>query len=183
MNLHQISFAIPVKQYEVLRKRAAILNIRPAEYVRRLFDAAYYVRCVAERGEQAEDLELDRQVRQVFLLADCEPDYIADAIGMPVERVTRILEGWRQAAKELLAGEASAAARAAGSVSGVIHAPRYRNSRSVAAWPDETIEQVRRLWAEGLSTAEIAGRVGKTRKAVEQFAYRFRDICPKRTRI
>lgn len=198
MQVAPISFSIPAKQYEVLRTRAAILNIRPAEYARRLFDAAYYVRCVAEKGGQAEDIDLDRQVRQVFLLADCEPDYIADAIGMPVERVTRILEGWRQAAKELLAGKNRAGnakppqpeqprgpavvSAPAESVSGAISAPHQRDPRSVAAWPDETIEQVRRLWAEGLSIAEIAERIGKTRKAVEQFAYRFRHICPSRRR-
>lgn len=104
--LQQISFMVPALVAKNLAKRAAPLNIRPTEYAKRLFEAAYFVRCLAEKGEAAEDVELDRQVRQVFLLADCEPEYIAETIGMPVERAQRILDGWRQAAQELVSGDA-----------------------------------------------------------------------------
>ncbi|TIS20440.1 MAG: hypothetical protein E5X07_25315, partial [Mesorhizobium sp.] len=69
MNLQQISFAVPAIVFTNLAKRAAPLNIRPAEYARRLFEAAYAARIAGERGQQTEDGALDTQVRQVFLLA------------------------------------------------------------------------------------------------------------------
>jgi hypothetical protein len=188
MNIQQISFAIPGVQFEALRKRAGVLNIRPAEYAKRLFDAAYFVRVMNEKGEPVEDAELDRQVRQVFLLADCEPEYIAEAIGMPVKRAQRILDGWRQAARDLV----DPAPRVTGPekapvmvISDPLPPPSpgagtARDPRSERAWPAAMVETVRVMWAEGRPATEIAAVIGKKRGAIEMWVSKNRDVCPKR---
>lgn len=102
VDLVQISFSVPRTVATNVAKRAEPLNIRLSEYARRLFEAAYAARVAQERGESSGDRSLDRQVRDVFLLADCEPEFVADALGMPVIRVRRILDGWRQAVAEAL---------------------------------------------------------------------------------
>lgn len=193
MSAQPISFSITAPQYEALAKRAGVLNIRPAEYAKRLFDAAYFVRCRAEKGEAVFDQELDCQVRQVFLLADCEPEYIAQAIGMLIERVQRILAAWRGAAKNMASdGGAVAAVTGKAQLAGadsaepspsVPPAPSgERNPRSIKAWPTEVVERAAALWADGKTAVEIAEAIGKKRGAVEMFASKNRDIFPKRKR-
>ncbi len=100
--LTQISFSVPAIVVQNLIKRSGPLNIRASEYARRLFEAAYSARIAQERGGESGDPELDRAVRDVFLLADCEPEYIAEAISAPVEWVQKILEGWRRTAGGML---------------------------------------------------------------------------------
>jgi len=105
----QISFAVEERVFKGLQARAVKMNLRAAQYAQRLFEAAYFVRVVQERGETAEDVALDRQVRQVFMLADCEAEFIAEAVGIPAARAEKILSGWRT----YFAGEGSSASRGA----------------------------------------------------------------------
>ena len=42
------------------------------------------------------------------------------------------------------------------------------------SWSEQTIETLRRHWGEGLTTSEIAGRLGKTARAVECKIYKLR---------
>ncbi len=189
----QISFSVPAIVAQNLSRRAAPLNIRPTEYARRLFEAAYAARISAERGTPSDDVVLDQQVRQVFLLADCEPDYIAEALGLPAERVTRILEGWRRAAQEIVSGrsdggafsEVKGAARlenAAGvEPSPSVPPPALKNGKAVTGTlkPAE-IDVVRNLWREGKSAPAIAAVLGCDKRRIQNFATRNRDICPTR---
>ena len=93
-----VSYSVPKTMFDAIEKRAKTMNIRAAEYIRRLSEAGWLARVKNERGEEPEDAALDRQVKQVFLLADCEADYIAEALQLPIERVNRILEAWRSPA-------------------------------------------------------------------------------------
>lgn len=94
----QISFTVTPKVFAGLEARAA--GVKPALYAKQLFEAGYAARVGHERGERSADAELDRWVRQVFLMADCEAEFIASALDMPPDRVERILAAWRQVAKE-----------------------------------------------------------------------------------
>mgnify|MGYP002525418329 CR=1 FL=1 len=54
-----------------------------------------------------------------------------------------------------------------------------------SAWPDSAVDSLRRHWLEGLTTAEIASRLGKTARAVECKIYKLRVrgcILPARRR-
>lgn len=97
MNRVTISFTVEPKVHQNLARRAANLGYKPADYARMLFEAAYAARVRAERGEEDFSSELDRQVRQVFLLADVDSDYVAEALAIPKDRVKRIIDGWKQA--------------------------------------------------------------------------------------
>lgn len=90
-----VSFDVSPKVFAGLAERAKQTNVRPAEYARRLFEAAYAARIAGERGEESGDAALDRQVKATFLLADCEPEFIAENLGTTTATVERILEGWR----------------------------------------------------------------------------------------
>lgn len=179
MNVQQIAFTVPGAQFEALRQRAGRLNIKPAEYAKRLFDAAYYVRCVAEKGEPIEDTRLDVQVRNVFLLADCEPEYIADALGFPQERVTRILDGWRQAALEL-ARPVQKAAPAAEPTMAVPPPVPSRSRNKARTFSAAELETIRSMWVAGETCRIIAAALGCDERRVSNFVFRRRDICPSR---
>lgn len=173
MNLQQISFSVPAIVMQNLTKRAGPLNIRPAEYARRLFDAAYAARIAGERGQETEDSDLDRAVRDVFLLADCEPDYIAQALGLPQERVTRILEGWRLAAKQLAEPAPAPAAPAS-------QPPAVETKPAPPPGSGYPVDVIVPMWSEGKSLNEIAAAIGKTPAALGFWLKSHRDICPKR---
>lgn len=96
MQAKMVSFGVQPAVYAGLEQRGRTMGLAPGKYAQRLFEAAYAARCLAERGEESGDAALDRHVRQVFLLADCEPEFIADALAMPQARVERILAGWKR---------------------------------------------------------------------------------------
>lgn len=171
MNMQQISFSVPAIVFSNLQKRAAPLNIRPVEYARRLFEAAYAARIAGERGQETEDAALDHQVRQVFLLADCEPEFIAEALKLPLEQVTRILDGWRQAARELVEPKAEPETPEGGAAEDI---PPAGEPKGYDA------ELIGKMWAAGASTKEIAATIGKTPGALSVWASGHRDICPSR---
>lgn len=158
MQLQQVSFSVPAIVWANVERRARPLNIRPAEYARRLFEAAYAARIAGEKGETSGDAALDEQVRGVFLLADCEPEFIAESLGLPLERVKRILEGWRQVAREAPSERVAPATVGAG----------YRP------------EVIGPLWREGATIKEIAVAIGKTEGALSMWMSKNRDVCPKR---
>lgn len=164
--LQQISFAIPAKVYDNLKKRSGPLNIKVTEYARRLFEAAFAARVADERGQSSGDTALDNQVRQVFLLADCEPEYIADALHMPQERVSKILAGWRQVARE---DDAKA-----------VPPPARQGEETPAGAAGYPTDLIAKLWAEGRPLREIANAIGKTEGALSVWAVKHRDICPSR---
>ncbi|MER8380693.1 hypothetical protein [Mesorhizobium sp. M1399] len=176
MNVQQISFAVPAIVFNNLAKRAAPLNIRPTEYARRLFEAAYAARVAGERGQQTEDAALDTQVRQVFLLADCEPEFIAEALKLPIERVKRMLEGWRQVARELAAPvEATPAVEQPGAELAEIKIEARTGAMDAAE-----IADIRNLWREGKSIPAIAVALGRTTRSVDNWIQRHRHVCPVR---
>lgn len=81
--------------YKRLLAAAKTHGYRPSGFAQLLFNAAYAARIGMERGEPADDAELDEQVRLVFALAgQADADAIARAIGIPADRVNRILDGF-----------------------------------------------------------------------------------------
>lgn len=180
MQVQQISFGVPELVFRNLARRSQPLNIRPAEYARRLFEAAYAARIADERREPVDDHTLDSQVRQVFLLAGAEPDQIADALGLPKERVHRILKAWRQAALELAGQQEETALRrgeAPAETAGTPPAAPETPAKDDDGYPREVIAK---LWAEGRSGSEIGRAIGKTAGAFYVWSGKHRDICPKR---
>lgn len=180
VQLTQISFAVPAIVVENITKRAGPLNIRASEYARRLFEAAYAARIAQERGGESGDTALDRAVRDVFLLADCEPEYIADAIGAPVEWVARILEGWRRIAGELTGTPPAGKPKPSASAPPTPPPARATGSTVIGRLSAEEVRIVRILWREGKSIPEIADVLGCDRKRVQNFATRNRNVCPSR---
>lgn len=186
MQTRSISFAVDDRIYANLEKRAAPMGLRPAEYARRLFEAAYLARAAAERGEAFDDAQLDRQVRQAFLLADCEPAFIAEAVGCTAARAERIVAGWRKyfedapAAPALAPPEERRDAPAAGVADRAGSGPKPRDPRSVKAWPEEMVARMQVLWAEGRTLREIGAAVGKTSGNVSVFTSKNRDMFPRR---
>lgn len=173
-HLTQISFSVPSIVAQNLVKRAGPLNIRATEYARRLFEAAYSARIAQERGETTADAVLDRAVRDVFLLADCEPEYIAEAISAPVEWVRKILEGWRRTAGGM------AQARPPAKPAPETPAQPVPPPAGSKAWPPETVEKATALWAEGKTCSEIGAAIGKKEGAVSVFMSKNRSLFPKR---
>lgn len=196
----QISFAVEEKVFKRLQERATKMNLRAAQYAQRLFEAAYFVRVVQERGEKQPDAELDRQVRTAFLLADCEAEFIAEAIGAPKTTVEKILAGWREyfsGSASRAVSPASPAGAPAGRTTGSDGLAPYGNGTAgepaategaaVAAdrppharLKGNQIETIRRMWAEGAKVAAIAAAVGKSEKGMQNWAAQNRDICPAR---
>lgn len=228
-----ITLLLPEPMVARMEERARIMGRRLTDYVRLLLDAAYAARCAHEKGEASYDRDLDRQVRLVFLLSDCEPDFIAETLGLPKARVKAIVEGWKSEAGEMAAkpallapapapdkldaprekavrsgggealfrkshGEMIAKLWAEGSRAAEIgvaigsdadrvrkFAERNRDlcparSQVSSAWPDETVETVRTMWADGASLSDIAAKIGKTRGAVGVWMSSHREICPHR---
>lgn len=188
-----ISFSVHPKVYDTIARRAGVMNVRATEYARRLFEAAYAVRCAQEKDERHEDERLDMQVRLAFLMADCEPDYIAAAIGASEATVARILAAWRQTIGEIPAGvvskpvgsaPAETVAPAPGAERPVPAKPAAkgggRDPRSMAAYPPEIVERIRIMWAQGASGRAIAEAIGKTTSGFFKWAEKNRDICPRR---
>jgi hypothetical protein len=96
-----VTIKLAPKAHQRLFEMGKARGYAPSAFAQLLFDAAFAARIGMERGESTGDSELDEQVKLVFRLAgDVEPAAIAKATGLPEERVTRILEGWRIAARE-----------------------------------------------------------------------------------
>lgn len=181
-NPMQISFSVEARVFQRLQERATKMNLRASQYAQRLFEAAYFVRVVQERGEEQPDAELDRQVRTVFLLADCEPEFIAEAIGAPSSTVKKILAGWRTyfagdvaPGREIPAAQAPAAAGAAVAGDGTKVLPP-----PVAKDGGYPVDRIREMWAAGTTVKQIAAAIGKTEGAFSMWASNNRDVCPKR---
>lgn len=96
----QINFTVSDKVYNNIVARARARGMAVGAFTKMLFEAAYSARIGREKGNPTTDAELDDQVRAVFLLAgEIEPKAIADAIGLPVSLVERIIAGWGLAGK------------------------------------------------------------------------------------
>lgn len=178
MQTVQIMFSVPALVHTNLAKRANFLNIRPAEYARRLFEAAYASRIADERGTSSEDAALDNQVRQVFLLADCEPPHIAETLGMPEARVTRILDGWRTIASDMKAPAPTKSEPEAEVVP--VQNKLDESAARAGGYPADQVETIIRMWAANEPIGKIATAIGRTEKAVSIWASRNRDVCPVR---
>lgn len=49
-------------------------------------------------------------------------------------------------------------------------------------WPPALVDELTRLWAAGHTARQCGDALGKSKAAVEQFAFHHRDLCPKRKR-
>lgn len=181
MSVVAVSFLLRSKQYDALEKRAHAMGVKPSEYARQLYEAAFSARIADERGEESGDAMLDRMVKQTFLLAECEPDFIAKVIGASEEWVKAILDGWRAYAKD--------PAKATGGKSApVVAAPSPQavamGEASGAAkrkpYSDADILTIRRMWAEGAGTEDIAVALGRPHEGVKTWVYSHPGICPSR---
>jgi len=201
-----ISLTLEGRMAAAIQQRAKTMGKTMSHYVRLLVDGAYAARIAGERDGTSGDAELDRQVKQVFLLADCEPEFIAQALGMEQGRVERILEGWKTVAGEKPraalplpdasrgvsppdgggpSGGASNDRRppvgGSASPSAVTGGGTAVDGGRKNAWSPEHVEIVRRMWADGQSVKAIAAAVGRDHWAVQKWAETHRDVCPART--
>jgi hypothetical protein len=98
--LISITVKLPPKAHQKLFEMGKARGYQPSAYAQLLFDAAFAARIGQERDDPVSDADLDDQVRLVFALAgQADTAAIAKATGVPEPRVTRILEGWRQAGR------------------------------------------------------------------------------------
>lgn len=173
-NTVPVSLNLDRRMFTGIEKRAGELNTRPSEYVRQLLEAAYAARIGFERGEESFDQDLDRQVRQVFLIAECEPEFIAATVGIPEDRVKRIIAAWRKAGPDIDRPRPAAPVLAPAPAAPVL----LGGGR--LGWSAEHVETTRRMWAEGKTAAEIGRAVGRQSGSVHMWSSKNRDICPKR---
>lgn len=47
-------------------------------------------------------------------------------------------------------------------------------------WTDAEVATLADMWSRGMSTKEIAAKLGRTRKSVERYVVEHRDITPRR---
>ena len=94
-----LTLQIPAVAMATLEKAAEKKGFKPSHYAQMLFDAAFAVRVGIDKRQTPLDRELDEQVRLVFAHAgQGTPAAIGRAIGMPADRVERILAAWQHAA-------------------------------------------------------------------------------------
>ena len=165
----QVSLSIDQARYRAIADRAAAMGHKPSRYIGMLVDAAYLARVQREKGVDPDDRELDLQVQRVFLLADCEPAFFAEATGIPEGRVAKIIEGWRTIGAELI--ERPAQPEPAEPAAPV------RGEGADDGYPVDTIRQ---MWADGKPGKEIAKAIGKSEGAFSMWTSKHRDVCPKR---
>ena len=95
-----ISVTIPLSPLQMQKlefsARDAGYGDKVSVYAKLLFEAAFAARIGQERQAAPMDRELDAQVSLVFRLAGLPVAAIAQGIGIPVERVKRILEGFER---------------------------------------------------------------------------------------
>lgn len=180
-----ISFSVHPLVYRNVERRAGDVGVRPAEYARRLFEAAYAVRCAQEKDERHEDAELDMQVRLAFVMADAEPEFIAAAIGATEATVARILDGWRRwfaegAPRRAPAGQPPARDAPEGGAAAAPAAAAKPASAKYQRWSDQDILTLKEMWAAGKEAAEIAAALGRTAATVQAYASTHRGLCPRR---
>lgn len=85
---------------ERLHEAARARGMTASVYASLLFDAAFAARVGQERGDPPADAELEEQLRLVFCMAgQADTAAIARATGIPEKRVTRLLDGWKQAGR------------------------------------------------------------------------------------
>ena len=143
----QVGIVVERHVYEALKARSAVMNMKPADFARRLFEAAWSARGGQEAGIQAADMDLGLQIRLVFALSgDGDIPGIARATKLPERLVRDILAGFRQVAEERReAREAGAVVVRAGgeappSVSGFARAGASHGSRPSFGPPLEGVE-------------------------------------------
>jgi hypothetical protein len=162
----QIVFLIEEALYQRLASRASAMNMPTSKYARLIFDAAYAARIGQEKQIPASDRDLDETVKLVFACAGHGSSAMtAKALGISEALVERIKEGWSTALKDGLPKKAAAPAAARA----------MRNGYS----PEE-IETIRKLWAEGWKTKDIAARIGRPSAGLQLWASKHRDVCPRR---
>lgn len=94
-----LTLQIPAVAMATLEKAAEKNGFKPSHYAQMLFDAAFAVRVGIDKRQTPLDRELDEQVRLVFAHAgQGTPAAIGRAIGIPADRVERILAAWTHAA-------------------------------------------------------------------------------------
>lgn len=175
-----ISLSLDAGMAAAIEARARTMGKRMSEYVRQLIDAAYAARIAIDRGDESGDTKLDRHVRQVFLLADCEPEYIAAALAIPEARVRRIIDAWRSVAFTLDASAPLAlpAPEAETTIDRTVRAGDQAEARP--GFTPQQGAEIGRLWREGRNAAQIGAAMGTDADTIRQFAKANRDLCPAR---
>lgn len=169
MSTVQVALALDAGMHAGICRRAETMGRKPADYLRNLIEAAFAARVGRERKLPASDHELDTAVRAIFCLAgEFDVRAIARATGFPESMVRDVLNGFAIVSRTLPA-EAGKPERTVA-----------RPAPVRGGWSDALVEQVRQLWAEGKTSRQIGEAIGKSAGAVDQFAFKRRDICPKR---
>jgi hypothetical protein len=148
-----------------LAERASERGWKPTDFALQLLEAAYAARCQHDRGEESGDAKLDRAVRDVFLMADCEPEYIAAALDLPQSWVEKILEGWRRF--DPLSRSPAAP-------------PKGKRGGATRPWTEAELRQVKDMWAAGKPVSAIAAAIGRPAGGVQQYICKKRSLFPRR---
>ena len=163
-------------------RRAETMGRTPADYTRNLIEAAFAARVGREKRLPASDHELDTAVRAIFCLAgEFDVRAIAKATGFPESMVRDVLKGFAMVARTLPGEGGKPVLRPFDKLTAQDEGAAM-GPAPVRGWPDALVAEVGRLWAEGRSARRIGEAIGKSRGAVEMFAAKHRDICPKRGR-
>lgn len=145
-----------------LRRYATATGAEPADLALQMLTAALKARRWLDREQLDGGSELDRHVRLVLLLGDCEPEFVAAATGVPQQLVERILAGWSSAC------------------SAPAPAPKPEKRRQLRAWTEAERARLAELWAQGMEVKEIAAALGRSPQALGVYASTHRDLCPNR---
>lgn len=201
-----ITVKVNARQQQRLHEQARKHGYQASAYAQMIFDAAYSARVGQENDYTATDADMDEMLRAVLCLAgQFNTASIARAVGIAEPLVVRILDAWRQhgrvtmppAPLPLVVRQAhhEGQNRAPGPphpepVEGPPAQPEAARRDDVdagparnIAYPPEMIETIRRMWAAGDPTSEIAKAIGKTTGALSMFASKNRDVCPSRAKV
>ncbi|MGB3834437.1 MAG: hypothetical protein WA975_21535 [Mesorhizobium sp.] len=145
-----------------LRRYATVSGAEPADLALQMLMAGWKARRWLDREQIDGGSDLDRHVRLVLLLGDCEPEFIAAATGVPPQLVERILAAWSRACSE------------------PAPTPKPDKRRSLRAWTEAERARLAELWAQGMEVKEIAAALGRSPGALGVYVSAHRDLCPNR---
>ncbi len=143
-----------------LRHYATERGAELADIALQMLLAGWKARQWLDREQLDDGDELDRHVRLVLLLGDCEPEFIAAATGVPQQLVERVLAGWSSACSA--------------------PKPEPEKRRSLSRWTEAERARLAEMWAAGTEVKEIAVALGRSPQALGVYASANRDICPHR---
>lgn len=164
-----IPLSLPAPMHARLAERAKAQGYKPTQYAQLLLEAAYAARVEQDCGDEPADAALGRCVRLVFMLSECEPEFIAETLGLSRELVDRVISGWKAAGRSLTAELASTAT------------PR-NDSATRQRMTEAEKDEIARMWCAGASARAIAKAVNRPVGSIQMWISNNRDRCPKRRR-